>query len=408
MIKGAAHLDDGAGARYTVAMNVITDTQALAEACEALAQADFVAVDTEFMRESTYWPVLCLIQAAGGETEAVIDPLADGLDLSPFFALMADETVLKVFHAARQDIEIFHHLAGAPPRPLFDAQVAASALGLGDSIAYDGLVRALLKRAIDKSSRFTDWSRRPLSDKQLAYALSDVTHLRDLFPQLRARLAESGREGWIAEEMAVLADPATYVVEPDEAWRRLKLRKSTPDFVAVLKAAAAWREREAQARDVPRARVLKDDALGEIAMQRPRNEEDLARLRAVPRGFERSRAGKSLLEAIAPALADPKAHAPRVEKSKPPPPGLGPTVDLLKVLLRLKAEEHEVAPRLIANVADLERIAADDDAQVPALQGWRREVFGDAALALKRGEVALRLAGDRVVAEPARATHGAD
>ncbi|MCG8440938.1 MAG: ribonuclease D [Caulobacterales bacterium] len=381
-------------------MNIITDTDALAALCARMATADFVAVDTEFMRESTYWPVLCLIQAAAGEDEAIIDPMAEGLDLAPFLALMNNSAVLKVFHAARQDLEIFHHLSGAVPQPIFDSQPAAAAVGLGDSIAYDSLIRALLKRSVDKTSRFTDWSRRPLSERQLAYALSDVTHLRDAFPKLRRRLEEAGRADWVAEEMAVLSDPATYALNPDEAWRRLKLRKTTPAYLAVLKAAAAWREREAQSRDVPRNRVLKDDGVYEIALQRPDSAEALGRLRAVPNGFERSRAGRALVEAIAPAIAAPDAHAPAITKPPPPPPGAGPTVELLKVLLRLKAEEHGVAARLIATVADLERIAADDAAEVPALAGWRRMVFGDAALALKRGEIALMLKRDRVVAEP--------
>lgn len=384
-------------------MDLIRTTDELARVSAALAREPFVAVDTEFMRESTYWPKLCLVQAAAGPVEALIDPLADGLDLAPFLELMADPKVLKVFHAARQDAEIFHHMSGGPPAPMFDTQVAAAAVGLGDSIAYDNLVRAVLKRSIDKSSRFTDWSRRPLSSQQLAYALSDVTHLRDLYPKIAEKLERTGREDWVREEMAVLIDPATYDLHPEQSWKRLKLRKTTPAYVAALRAAAEWREKEAQSRDVPRGRVLKDDVLYEIALQRPIDEEALARIRAVPRGFERSRAGVSLIAALKPAIADPDAHAPEIERAPPSPPGMGPTVDLLKVLLRLKAEEHDVAARLIATVSDLERIAADDEADVAALKGWRRSVFGEAALALKRGEVALRLRGDRVVAEPATA-----
>lgn len=380
-------------------MNVITTTDELAATCRALAEHDFVAVDTEFMRESTYWPKLCLIQAAAGDVEAVIDPLADGMDLAPFLELMADQTTLKVFHAARQDLEIFYHLSGSVPAPLFDSQVAASAVGLGDTIAYDGLVRTLLRRDVDKSSRFTDWSRRPLSEKQLTYALSDVTNLRDLFPGLRNQLDEAGRIGWVAEEMAILCAPTTYALAPEDAWKRLKLRKHTPPYLAILKTTAEWREREAQTRNTPRGRVIKDDAIYEIALQRPATAEDLSRLRAVPRGFERSRAGKALLDAIAPALADPEAFAPVVAKPKPTPSGLGPTVDLLKVLLRMQAEEHGVASRLIGTVADLERIAADDQADVAALKGWRREVFGEAALQLKRGDLALRLKDGRVAFE---------
>ncbi len=387
-------------------MQIITTTSALEDACARWAQADFVAVDTEFMRETTYWPKLCLIQAASEDFEAVVDPLAEGLSLDPFFALMKNERVLKVFHAAKQDVEIVVHLAGFAPAPIFDTQIAASAMGLGDSIAYDGLVRALLKHNVDKSSRFTDWSRRPLSEKQLTYALSDVTHLRDLFPQMRARLKADGREAWVGEDMATLSEASTYITQPHDAWKRLKLRKTTPAYLAVLKAAAAWRESEAQGRDTPRSRVLKDDALYEIAMQRPASPEALGRLRAVPNGFERSKSGKSLMEALQPALDDPETHAPPYQKPPPSPPGMGPTVELLKVLLRVKAEAHDVAPRLLATVSDLERIAADDDADVAALKGWRRELFGEDALALKRGDVALRLVDGRVVADRIPAATG--
>ena len=382
-------------------MRIITDTADLASACAALANEEFVAIDTEFMRETTYWPKLCLVQVAGGDVEAVIDPLAEGLSLDPLVELLNNPDVLKVFHAARQDLEIFYHLSGDVPGPLFDTQVAAAAVGLGDSIAYDALVRALVKGDVDKSSRFTDWARRPLSTKQLTYALSDVTHLRDLFPKLRQRLQERGREDWVREEMRALGAAETYSLDPENAWRRLKMRKTNAPYLAALQAAARWREMEAQTRDTPRQRVLKDDALYEIALQRPSSAEELARLRAVPNGFERSRAGKGLLDALEPALADPEAHAPKAPKSAPTPPGLGPTIDLLKVLLRVQAEAHDVAPRLIATVADLEKVAASDDADVPALRGWRREVFGEAALELKTGRSVLRLKRGRVVIEDA-------
>jgi ribonuclease D len=387
--------DDG----YMTLMDVITTTKALAKACDAMREAKFVAVDTEFMRESTYWPKLCLVQAAGGDVEAVIDPLSPDLDLAPFVALMHEPGVLKVFHAARQDLEIFFHLSQRVPAPIFDVQVAAAALGLGDSIAYDALVRSLLKREVDKSSRFTDWSRRPLSERQLTYALSDVTHLRELFPRMRDMLEKRGRSDWVDEEMLDLGADSTYALIPEDAWKRLKLRKTNAPYLAALKAAAQWREHEAQERDIPRQRVLKDDALYEIALQRPTSAEDLARLRAVPNGFERSRAGKTLIDALAPAIENPEAHAPVAPKTPPTPPGIGPTIDLLKVLLRMQAESHAVAPRLIATVSDLEQIAARDDADVPALKGWRRELFGEAALKLKRGECALRLKRGRVVIE---------
>ncbi len=388
-------------------MSLITDTEALAAGCRALAAHPFVAVDTEFMRETTFWPKLCLIQAAAPGVELVIDPLAPGLDLAPFLDLMADRRVLKVFHAARQDLEIFFRLSGQPPFPLFDTQIAAMAAGYGDSIAYDALAAAILKRRLDKSSRFTDWSRRPLSEAQLAYALADVTHLRDLYPKLRATLEAAGRLDWVGEEIAALADPALYDNEPENAWTRLKIRKTGRDYLVALQVAAAWRERTAQARDVPRGRVLKDDALYEIAEQKPRKPEAFDRLRAVPKGFGGSRQGVELAGLIDRALADPSVKPPPVERLSAPPQGLGPTVELLKVLLRHECERHEVAPRLLANVSDLEAIALSDEADVPALKGWRRALFGELALALKHGAIALSLAEGRVAIVETKAEYKA-
>jgi len=380
-------------------MEWITDTDSLAAACADLAKAEFVAVDTEFMRETTFWPKLCLIQAAGGDREVLIDPLAEGLDLEPFWALMRDESVLKVFHACRQDIEIFYHQGGELiPRPMFDSQVAAMAVGLGDSISYDNLVRALLGEGVDKGSRFTDWSRRPLSDKQAEYALADVTLLRDLFPLLRQKLQDVGREAWLAEEMKTITDPATYRMDPKDAWKRLKLRKTTPKWLAALKAAAEWRETEAQTRDIPRNRIIKDDGLYEIAHAAPTSAADLAQLRAVPKGFERSKPAERLIEALSAALDDPKAHAPKIEKPKPAPPNVGPILEMLKVFLKVVAEQEGVAARLIATVPDLEQLAADDEADIPALKGWRRQVFGAEAIRLKKGELALVLENGRVEA----------
>jgi ribonuclease D len=378
-------------------MEWIADTDSLAKACKALAQADFVAVDTEFMRETTFWPKLCLIQAAGGETEVLIDPLADGMDLSPFWALMRDESVLKVFHACRQDIEIFFHQGGELiPEPMFDTQVAAMAVGLGDSISYDNLVRALLGQGVDKGSRFTDWSRRPLSDKQAEYALGDVTLLRDLFPLLREKLASVGREAWLTEEMKTITNPATYRMEPKDAWKRLKLRKTTPKWLAALQAAAQWRETEAQTRDTPRSRIIKDDGLYEIAQAAPRTAEDLAVLRAVPRGFERSKPAERLLVQLNAALDNPKAFAPDIGKQRSAPPNMGPVMEMLKLFLKVVADQEGVAARLIATVPDLEQLAADDEADIPALKGWRRQVFGAQALRLKRGELALVLENGHV------------
>jgi ribonuclease D len=380
-------------------MDWITDTDSLAAACADLAKADFIAVDTEFMRETTFWPKLCLIQAAGGDREVLIDPLAEDIDLEPFWALMRDESVLKVFHAWRQDIEIFYNQGGELiPTPMFDTQVAAMAVGLGDSISYDNLVRALLGQSVDKGSRFTDWSRRPLSDKQAAYALADVTLLRDLFPLLKAKLQEVGREAWLAEEMKTITDPATYRMDPKDAWKRLKLRKTTPKWLAALKAAAEWRETEAQTRDIPRNRIIKDDGLYEIAHAAPTSAEELSHLRAVPKGFERSKPAERLIEKLAEALDDPKAHAPTIEKQKPAPPNVGPVLEMLKLFLKVVADQEGVAARLIATVPDLEQLAADDEADIPALKGWRRQVFGAEALRLKRGELALVLENGRVEA----------
>jgi ribonuclease D len=353
-------------------------------------------VDTEFMRETTYWPKLCLIQAATATDSAVIDPLADGIDLAPFLAILADERIEKVFHAARQDVEIFNNL-GVLPKPLFDTQVAAMAAGYGEQVAYDALVRSTLKIDLDKSSRFTDWARRPLSDSQLTYALADVTHLAALFPGLKNKLEKADRLSWVTGEMANLVDPALYDTSPQNAWKRLKPRKSGSKYLAVFKSVAAWREAAAQNRDQPRSRILKDDAIDEIATQAPTDADGLNRLRSVPKGFAGSRFGPDLIEAIKDGLASPDATAPAIDtRGPPPPPGAGAIVELLKVLLKARAEDAKVASKLIATVSDLEKIAADDNAKTPALEGWRREAFGEDALRLKRGELALVLDGARV------------
>lgn len=370
-------------------MNLITSTEQLATACARLSDAPFVAVDTEFMREQTFWPRLCLIQMASDGTEVLVDSLAPGLDLSPFFDLMVDERVLKVFHSARQDVEIVHHLAGVIPHPIFDTQVAAMVCGFGEAVSYSMLVKRLLGRNLDKTSRFTDWARRPLSDRQLTYALGDVVYLRDLYPKLRAQLDKSERATWLNEEMGVLTDPATYQLHPEQAWKRLKMRIKTPKALAVLMELAAWREREAQAQDIPRSRVLKDEALYDIASQAPRTAEDLGSLRTLHNGFARSMRGRAVLEAVARGLQrDPKTIPP-IERGEPMPPEAQAVVDLLRVLLKATAGRHGVAPKLIATSDDLEQIARSDDADAAALRGWRRKLFGDDALALKRGELAL-------------------
>ncbi len=377
-------------------MHLISDTAALAAACHRLATHPFVTVDTEFLRETTYYPKLCLIQLASPDEAVLIDPLSPDLDLAPFFGLMVDENVVKVFHAARQDLEIVWLLGRVLPTPLFDTQVAAMVCGYGDSVGYEQLANDLAKARIDKSSRFTDWSRRPLTDAQLAYAESDVTHLRDIYLALKADLDASGRESWVAEEMAVLTSPATYEVKPENAWQRLKGRIRKPRELPNLMEIAAWREREAQTRDVPRQRVLKDDALMDIVQRGPRSVEALAELRSVPNGFERSRNGAEVLAAIERAAAIDPRTLPRLERERGRPTNAA-VLDLLKVLLKAVADAERVAPKIIASSDDLDAIASDDLADVPALHGWRRGVFGDKALALKNGSLGLRIQRGRVV-----------
>ena len=372
-------------------MKVIATTAALEKFCAEAMTARYVTVDTEFMRENTYYPKLCLLQIASADDAVLVDPLADGIDLAPVFALMAAPQVLKVFHAARQDIEIFVHLSGAVPAPIFDTQIAGMACGFGDAISYDRLVKSVVGVEIDKSSRFTDWARRPLGDRQLTYALSDVTHLRLVFEALEERLRANGREPWLADEMTVLTDPATYVVAPEDAWRRLKLRNPKPRTLAVLRELAALRENEARRRDLPRNRVLRDEVLTEIAASVPSTPEELARARSISDNVAKGKLGQEILEAVRRGANSDQNSWPRPPAATPPRRGREPVVELLRVLLKLKAEEHGVAQKLIANMADLDLIADDDDADVPALSGWRREIFGEAAIALKHGGVALTI-----------------
>lgn len=378
-------------------MHIVTSTTDLEAICTRLSRAGYVTVDTEFMRDSTYWPKLCLIQLAAPGEEHVIDPLAEGIDLAPFYALMRDKKVVKVFHAARQDIEIFWHEAETIPDPLFDTQVAAMVCGFGDSVGYETLVKRLANGTVDKSSRFTDWSRRPLSEKQMHYAVGDVTYLRTIYEVLARRLTQTGRARWVAEEMAILQDPNTYSLDPMDAWKRVKVRFKGQRGLAVLIEAAAWRERQAQERDIPRQRVMKDDALAEIATQIPRKLEELDDLRALSKGFSNSRSAQPLMEAIERGLAMPEAQIPVVDGPVVLPPGIGPLVELLKVLLAMKCEENDVAQKLVAKVSDLEQIAAHDEADVPAMKGWRREMFGNDALRLKRGEIALSARGKKIL-----------
>lgn len=384
------------GRLYGLVMTIITTNEALAELCSELARPGWFTIDTEFMRDRTYWSKLCLIQVASDDVAAIIDPLAGGLDFAPLYDLLADTSVVKVFHAGRQDIEIFHQMGGVIPSPIFDSQVAAMVLGFGDSISYDALCRKILGEQIDKSSRFTDWSRRPLSTRQLDYALADVTHLRGIYASLKHDIETQNRTGWVEEELAILTSPSTYEQIPEESWRRVKPKPKSKKALAVLIELGAWREREAQRTNVPRARVMKDDALSEVATNAPQSEADLKSLRAVPNGFERSRAAVGLLEAVATGRKRNLDTLPELPNREPLPGRLEPVVDLLKVVLRIRARQQRVAQRLIATTDDLERIALDDDADVAALKGWRREIFGDLALDVKNGRRAIAVRMGRV------------
>jgi ribonuclease D len=377
---------------------LITSSSELAAICARLAKHPFVTVDTEFLRETTFWPKLCVIQLAGPDEAVAIDALAPGMDLSPFFDLMVDPAVVKVFHAARQDVEIVWHLSERIPEPLFDSQVAAMVLGYGDSISYDQLVQRTNGTQLDKTSRFTDWSKRPLSNAQIDYAIADVTHLRDIYVKLTGELEKRGRTDWVAEEMRVLTSPDTYRQEPERAWERFRSRVRKPRELAVLMEVAAWREREAQARDVPRSRVLKDDSLFDIALTGPKTVEALGAMRSIPKGWERSRDGMAVVEAVQAGLARDPRELPPIDKHRPQSQSQSATVELLKVLLKMVAEKHHVAAKVVATSDDLDRIAENDEADIGALKGWRRELFGEKALALKHGKLALAIERGRVTA----------
>jgi ribonuclease D len=378
-------------------MTLITDNAALAQFCAEQQGAAFVTVDTEFIRERTYWPILCLVQVAGPIGAVAIDVLAPGIDLTPLLGLMADPNVLKVFHAARQDVEIFVNLSGSVPEPLFDTQIAAMVCGFGDAASYETLVGKLAQTSLDKSSRFTDWSHRPLTERQIRYALADVIHLRTVYEKLQQRLASNGRASWFAEEMAGLADPAIYRTDPSEAWRRFRLRgRVDPRFFGVLRALAAWREIAARHRNLPRGRIMRDEAVLEIAAHIPKSIEALARTRSLGKGVAHGKLGGEILEAVHRGLAEAAALAPPLPSKPDAPTGVGPLIELLRVLLKQRCEDHQVAHKLVASAEDLEMIAADDNAPVLALSGWRHEIFGKDALALKNGRLALTVRGNRV------------
>lgn len=379
-------------------MTLITKQDELTDFCHSLSSERFITVDTEFMRENTYWPILCLVQVAGTDAEAAIDVMAPGIDLAPLFDLMKNKNILKVFHAARQDMEIFYHLMGSLPAPIFDSQVAAMVCGFGDQVSYENLISKLTKARIDKSSRFTDWSRRPLSEKQILYALSDVTHLRDAFRKLENNLEKSGRAGWLNAEMDILTSVSTYEADPQQAYRRIKTRGAKPRAMVILKELAAWRELEAQRRDMPRGRILRDEALAEIAMHAPTTAEALGRTRGLSERVASGNQGREIIEAIKRGQAVAEEDLPKTEKKPDMPSGTGPVTELLKVLLKLKCEEQNVAQKLVASSSDIEKIAAfGEESDVQALEGWRLELFGRDALRIRTGELGLAIRGDKLV-----------
>lgn len=384
-------------------MKTITTTDALAAFCIAAAKRPYVTVDTEFLRERTYYSKLCLLQLAyqdaAGPDAVLVDPLAEGLSLAPLYALFQDPAVVKVFHAARQDLEIFFVDAGVIPAPLFDTQVAAMVCGFGEQVGYETLVRKICKAELDKSSRFTDWSRRPLTDAQATYALADVTHLRDIYEYLSARLAKSGRSKWVDEEMAVLKDPATYQSDPDEAWKRVKTRTQSGKFLAIVRELARFRETYAQARDIPRSRVFKDDALIELASTKPQSEQDLGRSRLLLREARKGDIADGILQSIKAGLEVKPADMPKVDGLNAKLQVNPALADMLRVLLKAKTDDAEVAQKLIASSADLDALAAGER-DVPALRGWRRDVFGNDALQLCEGRVGLAVKGQKVVTVP--------
>ncbi len=386
-------------------MKIITDTKALKKLCSTLAKGDYVCIDTEFLREKTYYPILCLIQVANDHDEAIIDPMADGIDLAPLFKLLKNEKVEKVMHGGRQDVEIFYNLDKTIPTPLFDTQIAGMVCGFGDQIGYENLIKRLLEQQIDKGSRYTDWSRRPLSEKQLSYAMADVTYLRDAYKKLKQTVADRGREHWVKEEMAILTAPATYKNPPNKAWERVKINTRKPKVLSVVKELAAWREKTAQSCDEPRNRVMRDRAITEIALNPPKDEKGLRAIRDIhPSFFDHDRPTQ-VMNVVNDALSIDRADCPTREKIKPLPPYIGPISEMLKVLLKLKCEKHDVAPKLLASSSDIDHIAAyGKKAEVRALKGWRFEVFGEDALKLMRGELGFVLKKKRIEMVPIKSS----
>lgn len=381
-------------------MSVITSNDDLKALCERLSKSDYVTVDTEFLRDKTYYSKLCLIQIADDNEYHAIDTLSSGLDLKPFYDLMENNNVVKVFHAAKQDIEIFVNQAGVVPTPLFDSQIAAMVCGFGDSIGYEKLVISLCNEQLDKSTRFTDWSRRPLTQRQIDYALGDVTHLRTIYKKLKSQLEKSGRESWLKEEIEELTDKETYIIQPENAWKRIKIRNNNRRFNAIVRKIAQWRENQAQSRNLPRNRIMRDEVLLELSAVRPQHTNALTSIRGLGANFASSKGGKSVIEAIKEAMALPEDQLPTVSRRPPPSQNTDPIVELLKVLLKLVCKRENVAPKLIANVDDLEKIAEDDHSNVKALTGWRYDIFGKDALAIKKGEEAFAIKNGEIVIFP--------
>ncbi len=377
---------------------LITTSDELREFCNRVSGHPFVAVDTEFVRERTYWPKLCLIQVAVEGHAAAIDALADNIDLQPLYDLMLDESVLKVFHSPGQDLSVFHTVMKDVPRPIFDTQTAAMVCGFGEQPAYASLVRSILGEQVDKASQMTDWSRRPLTERQINYALSDVTHLVKIYEILRDRVDNAGRKEWVEQEISTLTDPSSYVPEPDDQWRRVRIRRPTSKALAVLREVARWRENAAQERDRPRAWILKDDSLAEIAATQPRNIDQLERVRGISMRFAEGSDGRAVLAAIKRAVESPESEWPEIPKRNGRAEPSDTLVALLQALLKIRSDEHEVATGMVANRRELEQIAVDDDADVRALKGWRREVFGSDALKLKHGKLAITSNGIGAIA----------
>lgn len=371
---------------------IIKTQKELDALCAALAGKPYIALDTEFLRDKTYYSKLCLLQvAADGVVAVALDPIETDLDWTGFIALLDDEAVVKVFHAARQDLEIFHDLYERLPHPVFDTQVAAMVLGYGDQIAYHALVRDLTGHELEKSAQFTDWSRRPLSQKQISYALDDVTYLCQIYEKLKLQLEQKNRLHWVNEEMAFLTSPTTYQSHPDDAWKRIKLRNPKPEALAILKTLAEWREREAQQRNIPRGRFVKDEALADLAVYKPKDMDGLLHVRSLPSDVAKGKLGPVLIKLIEQARKSDPATWPKAIAKDPFPKRAQGTLEMLKMLLRINASDNDVAAKLVATADDLERLATEDNPDIPALHGWRREIFGAEALAMKSGEIALKL-----------------